>query len=61
MNNLLYFVSALRVRTQNDKLENDAAAFGYIDKILIVLSAASGGVCIILSVSVVRAPVGQLE
>ena len=34
------------------------AAFDHIDKILNVLSAASGGVCIIFSVSVVRAPVG---
>ena len=33
-------------------------AFDYIDKILIVLSATSSGVCIILSVSVVGAPAG---
>ena len=30
----------------------------YIDKILIVLSATSSGVCIILSASVVGAPIG---
>ena len=34
------------------------AAFDYIDKVLIVLSALTGGVCIIFSVSVVGAPVG---
>ena len=32
--------------------------FDYIDKILIVLSAKSSGVCIISSASVVEAPVG---
>ena len=32
------------------------AAFDYIENILIVLSATSGGVCIISSVSVVGAP-----
>ena len=32
--------------------------FDYIDNIFIVLSATSGGVCIISSVSVVGAPVG---
>ena len=34
------------------------AGFGYIDKILIVLSATSGGLCIIFSVSVVGVPIG---
>ena len=34
------------------------AVFDYIDKVLIVLSEASGGVCIISSVSVVGAPIG---
>ena len=33
-------------------------AFDYIDKILIVLSTKSGGVCIISSASVAGAPVG---
>ena len=32
--------------------------FDYIDKILLVLSATSGGVCVISSVSVAGAPVG---
>ena len=40
------------------KLSKYVAAFDYIDKILIVLSVTSGGVCIISSVSVVGAPVG---
>ena len=40
------------------KLSKYVAAFDYIDKILIVLSATSGGVWIISSVSVVGAPVG---
>ena len=34
------------------------SGFGYIDKILIVLSATSGGLCIIFSVSVVGVPTG---
>ena len=40
------------------KLSYYVTAFDYIDKILIVLSATSSGVCIISSASVVRAPVG---
>ena len=40
------------------KLSKYVTAFDYIDKILTVLSAASSGVCIILSASVVGAPVG---
>ena len=40
------------------KLNKNVDAFDYIDKILIVLSATSGGVCIISSASVVGAPVG---
>ena len=40
------------------KLSKYVAAFDYIDKILIVLSATSGEVCIISSVSVVGAPAG---
>ena len=37
------------------KLSKYVTVFDYIDKVLIVLSATSGGVCIISSVSVVRA------
>ena len=33
-------------------------SFDYIDKVLLILSATSGGVCIISSVSVVGAPAG---
>ena len=40
------------------KLSRYVTAFDYIDKILLVLSAKSGEVCIISSVSVVGAPVG---
>ena len=40
------------------KLSKYVAAFDYIDKVLIILSATSGGVCIVSSVSVVRAPIG---
>ena len=40
------------------KLSKYVTAFDYIDKILIVLSATSSGVCIISSASVVGAPAG---
>ena len=40
------------------KLSEYVAAFDYIDKILIVLGATSGGLSIILFTSVVGAPVG---
>ena len=40
------------------KLSKYATAFGYIDKILIVLSATTGGISIILFTKVFRAPVG---
>ena len=39
------------------KLSKYVTTFDYIDKILIVLSATSSGVCIISSASVVGAPV----
>ena len=41
------------------KLSNYVTSFDYIDKILILLSATSSGVCIISSASVVIAPVGR--
>ena len=41
------------------KLSKYVAAFDYIDKVLMVLSATSGGTCIISSVSVVGAPIGR--
>ena len=40
------------------KLSKYVIAFDYIDKLLILLSATSSGVCIISSASVVEAPVG---
>ena len=40
------------------KLSKYVTAFDYIDKILLVLSATSSGVCIILAASIVAAPVG---
>ena len=40
------------------KLGKYVTAFDYIDRILIVLRETSSGVCIILSASVVGAPVG---
>ena len=40
------------------KLSKHATAFDYIYKVLFVLSATSGGVCIISSGSVVGAPIG---
>ena len=40
------------------KLSKYVAAFNYIDNVLIVLIATSGGVCIISSASVAGAPVG---
>ena len=43
------------------KLSRYVAVFDYIDKILIVLSVTSGGVCIFLSASVVAAPIGIAE
>ena len=39
------------------KLSKYVPAFDYVDKVLIVLIATSGGVCIISSVSVFVAPV----
>ena len=44
-------------KSSSKKLSKYATAFDYIDKILIVLSATSSGVCIISSASVVGVPV----
>ena len=43
-------------KSYSKKLSKYVTAFDYIDKILIALSATSGGVCIISSASVVGAP-----
>ena len=54
-----YFHQEINQRKScSKKLSKYVAAFDYIDKILIVLSATSGGVCIISSASVVGAPIG---
>ena len=54
-----YFNQEINERkTCSKKLSKYFAAFDYIDKVLMVLSAKSGGVCIIFSVSVVGASTG---
>ena len=54
-----YFNQQINQRKScSKKLSKYATTFGYIDKILIVLNAASVGDFIITSVEVVRAPVG---
>ena len=54
-----YFVKEINQRKLClKKLSKYVAAFDYIDKILIVLSATSGGVSIISFTSIVGAPVG---
>ena len=50
-----------KLTKENYALKKDITAFDCIHKILNVLSAASGGICIISSVSVVGAPVGIAE
>ena len=45
-------------KTMSKKLSKYIAAFGYIDKTLIFLSAASGGISIISFTSVVGIPAG---
>ena len=53
-----YFHEEINQRKScSKKLSKYVAAFDYIDKILIALSATSGGVCIISSASVVGAPI----
>ena len=54
-----YFYEEINQRKScSKKLSKYVAAFDYIDKILIVLSATTGGVSICLFTSVVGAPVG---
>ena len=53
------FISEINQRKLcSKKLSKYVTDFDYIDKILIVLSATSSGVCIISSASVVGEPVG---
>ena len=55
-----YFHQEINQRKScSKKLSKYGTTFYYIDKTLIVLSATSSGVCIILSASVVGAPVGS--
>ena len=54
-----YFNSEINQRKNaSKKLSKYVSAFDYINKVLIVLSTTSGGVCIISYVSVVGAPIG---
>ena len=54
-----YFIEEINQRKScSKKLSKYVAAFDYIDKILIVLSATTGGVSIISFTSVIGAPVG---
>ena len=54
-----YFIEEINQRKScSKKLSKYVAAFDYIDKVLIVLGATSGGVSIISFTSVVGAPVG---
>ena len=54
-----YFDSEINWRKLcSKKLSECTTVFDYIDKVLIVLKATSGGVCIISSVSLVAAPIG---
>ena len=54
-----YFHEEINQRKScSKKLSKYVAAFDYIDKVLIVLSATSGGVSIISFTSIVGAPVG---
>ena len=54
-----YFNSEInQIKLCNKKLSKYVTAFDYIDKILILLSATTGGVCIVSHATVVAAPVG---
>ena len=54
-----YFYEEINQRKScSKKLSKYVAAFDYIDKILIVLSATTGGVSIISFTSIIGAPVG---
>ena len=54
-----YFHEEINQRKScSKKLSKYVAAFDYIDKILIVLSATTGGVSIISFTSIIGAPVG---
>ena len=55
-----YFKSEINQRKNaSKKISKYVSAFDYIDKVLIVLSATTEGVCIISHATVVGAPVGK--
>ena len=54
---IIFIKRLIKGNTTVKKLSKYVAAFDYIDKISIVLSAASSGICIISSGSVVGGPV----
>ena len=54
-----YLIDEINQRkSYSKKFSKYVTAFDYIDKILIILSATTGGVCIISHATVVGAPVG---
>ena len=54
-----YFNSEInQIKLCSKKLVKHVTIFNYIDKILIVLNVATGGVCIISHATIVGAPVG---
>ena len=54
-----YFIEEINQRkSSSQKLNKYVVTFDYIDKILIVLSATTGGVSIISFTSIIGAPVG---
>ena len=57
-----YFIEEINQRkSYSQKLNKYITAFDYIDKILVILSAASGGVSIISFTSAIGAPVGLVS
>ena len=57
-----YFIEEINQRKSfSQKLNKYITAFDYIDKILVILSAASGGVSIISFTSAIGAPVGLVS
>ena len=54
-----YFIEEINQRKScSQKLNKYVTTFDYIDKILIVLNASTGGVSIISFTSIIRAPAG---
>ena len=57
-----YFIEEINQRKScSKKLNKYVTTFDYIDKILIVLSATTGGVSIISFTSIIGAPVGKVS